>query len=82
MIRKLSNYAGKAFIFTNNCKYSPHFFKGYLFGGICLNNQTKSDDGKISLMNIIFKHTLGMWLLLFKVSLISVGRPYEAITER
>lgn len=82
MIRKLSNYAEKAFILKNNCKYSPHFFKGYLVGGICLNNQTKSDDGKISLMNIIFKHTLGMWLLLFKVSLISVGRPYEAITER
>lgn len=33
-------------------------------------------------MNIVCEHTLCVWLLQFKFSLISVGWPYEVITER
>lgn len=80
--KRLSNYAGKAFVFSEKSSYGPQFSKGGLSGGVCLGMKTKQDNSKASLTNISCEHILHVWLVQFEVSLISVHWSQEVIEER
>lgn len=82
IIRKLSNYSGKAFVFSENSSYSPQFSKRVLFGGVCLRRKTKRDNSKASLTNVTGEYTFHVWLVQLKDSHISVHWSFEVITER